>query len=131
MGVRRASGACEEDRRGLALSEGAMSMCRDPCGLGPSRQVITTCCALVEGTVILSPYLAEALVPSSVYVPSGNREKFGMTEKASVCLSSIQSSNAIGRLKGSQELRGEHTSPFSVTHPGWSQTPGKFRVVAR
>ena len=48
VGVRPASEACEEDRRGLALSEGVnVHVCRDRCFFGSSRQAITTCCALV------------------------------------------------------------------------------------
>ena len=67
VGVRPASGACEQDRRGLALSEWAnVHVRRYRCGVRSGLRAVATYCAVVEGSVVLSPYLAQALVPSSV-----------------------------------------------------------------
>ena len=67
VGVQPAGGACEEDYRDLALSEGAdVHVRRYCCGIGSSHQTVATCRAVVECTVVLFPDLAKALVSGSV-----------------------------------------------------------------
>ena len=67
VGIRPAGGACEQDGRGLALSERAdVHMRGYRCGFGPRLHAVAAYCAVVEGTVVLSPDLPQALVPSSV-----------------------------------------------------------------